>query len=175
MENPKADNKENEIKKEAPAEEAKQFAGPRRGGQRPRQTEEGKELIEKVVTIKRVAKVVKGGRKFSFNALVVAGDGKGNVGFGFGKGNEVADAIRKGLNDAKKNFFRIPLKGTSIPHEIIGHYNPIRSPKVLEINGDRARYWLGVGAQPSDTVVGLLKKQSILDSDGKVIAAPIEA
>ncbi|MFA6320723.1 MAG: 30S ribosomal protein S5 [Candidatus Omnitrophota bacterium] len=85
-------------------------------------------MIEKVVTIKRVAKVVKGGRRFSFNALVVAGDGKGNVGLGFGKGNEVADAIRKGLNDAKKNFFKIPLKGTSIPHEIIGHY---KAAKVL--------------------------------------------
>jgi len=83
-------------------------------------------LIEKVVTIKRVAKVVKGGRRFSFNALVVAGDGKGSVGVGFGKGNEVADAIRKGLNDAKKNFFRLSLKGTSIPHEIIGHYKAAR-------------------------------------------------
>ena len=82
--------------------------------------------IEKVVTIKRVAKVVKGGRRFSFNALVVAGDGKGNVGFGFGKGNEVADAIRKGLNDAKKSFFKIPLRGTTIPHEIIGHYKAAR-------------------------------------------------
>jgi len=68
---------------------------------------------------------------------------------------------------------RSPRDGKFI--EIIGHYNPIRSPKVLEINGDRARYWLGVGAQPSDTVVGLLKKQSILDSDGNVIAAPVEA
>ena len=83
-------------------------------------------MIEKVVTIKRVAKVVKGGRRFSFNALVVAGDGKGNMGFGFGKGNEVADAIRKGLNDAKKSFFKIPLRGTTIPHEIIGHYKAAR-------------------------------------------------
>ena len=91
------------------------------GGQRGfAQTE--KEFIEKVVSIKRVAKVVKGGRRFSFNALVVAGDGKGKVGIGFGKANEISDAIRKGLNDAKKSFFRIPLKGTSIPHEIIGHY-----------------------------------------------------
>lgn len=113
-------------------------AGPaKKRGRRPQQARRGPRqgrgpdeegMIEKVVTIKRVAKVVKGGRRFSFNALVVAGDGKGNVGFGFGKGNEVANAIRKGLNDAKKNFFRIPLKGTSIPHGIIGHY---KAAKVL--------------------------------------------
>ena len=82
--------------------------------------------IQSKSTIKRVAKVVKGGRRFSFNALVVAGDGKGTVGLGFGKGNEVSEAIRKGLNDAKKSFFKIPLRGTTIPHDIIGHYKAAR-------------------------------------------------
>ena len=85
-------------------------------------------LIEKVVIIKRVAKVVKGGRRFSFSALVVAGDGKGSAGLGFGKAKEVADAIRKALSDAKKSFFRVPMRDTTIPHEIIGHF---KAAKVL--------------------------------------------
>lgn len=80
------------------------------------------ELAEKVVALNRVSKTVKGGRIMKFSALVVVGDGNGVVGFGLGKSNEVPDAIRKGIEDAKKNMIHVSLKGTTIPHEVMGVY-----------------------------------------------------
>jgi small subunit ribosomal protein S5 len=80
------------------------------------------QYVEKVIAINRVSKVVKGGKRFSFTALIAVGNGNGTVGCGYGKANDVASAIRKGLSSAKKNFFKVPIRGKTIPHEIIGHF-----------------------------------------------------
>jgi small subunit ribosomal protein S5 len=85
-----------------------------------------KDFTEKLIKLNRVAKVVKGGRRFSFSAIVVVGDKAGSVGFGYGKANDVSEAIRKGVDRAKKNLMQIPLKRSTIPHEVIGEFKSAR-------------------------------------------------
>jgi len=128
------ENKENEVTAEAtdatapvaeaPAERERE---PRRGGRERSQTRDRggrdadkSQFLERVVTINRVSKVVKGGRRFSFTALVVVGDGNGLVGVGYGKAREVPLAISKGVEEAKRNFFRVPRVGSTIPHPVQG-------------------------------------------------------
>ncbi len=98
--------------------------GPRRDDRnRNAEPSDGPTMIEKVVFINRCAKVVKGGRRFSFSALAVVGDGKGKVGIGYGKANEVPDAIKKGTANAHKRLVSVKLKGDTIPHEVLGEYD----------------------------------------------------
>ena len=122
-----------------------------RGGRRPRDGDsffqkEQSDLVEKVVFINRSSKVVKGGRRFSFSALVVVGDRKGRVGLGLGKAGEVADAIRKGNEDAKHNLMTISLKDTTIPHEVFSEFGGAKillrpaSPGTGIIAGKTVRY-----------------------------------
>ncbi len=87
-----------------------------------------KEYVEKLIKLNRVAKVVKGGRRFSFSALTVVGDQNGRVGYGFGKANDVAEAIRKSIEKAKNNMIRVPMKRATLPHEVLGEF---KSAKVL--------------------------------------------
>jgi small subunit ribosomal protein S5 len=130
-----SDNKETEVTTEAPEAGAEQAQteprndrGDRRGGRGDRnqgrrdRNDRGtdNQFLERVVTINRVSKVVKGGRRFSFTALVVVGDGNGVVGVGYGKAREVPLAISKGVEDAKRNFFRVPRSGATIPHPVQG-------------------------------------------------------
>lgn len=93
-----------------------------------RDRDRDKEFTEKLIKLNRVAKVVKGGRRFSFSALVVVGDQKGRVGLGFGKANDVTEAIRKSIEKAKKNMIHLPLKNGTLPHEVIGQF---KSAEVL--------------------------------------------
>ena len=96
------------------------------------------DLQEKVIEVRRVTKVVKGGRNFRFAALVVVGDENGHVGKGAGKAMEVPDAIRKAVEDAKKNLINVPMVGTTIPHQVNGHFG---AGKILINNACCSRYW----------------------------------
>lgn len=123
-----------------------------KGPQKKRQEDFGTEFEEKVLYINRCSKVVKGGRKFSFSALILVGDGQGHVGYGFAKANEVSDAIRKGSDAARKNIYTIELEGTSIPHEV-------------EVDWDGARVLLKPAPAGTGVVAGS-KVRSVLELGG---------
>ena len=125
-----ADEKELEVQTEEATEETSlELNGESQSKDRPRRPRQRRErpveespYQEQLISIGRITKVVKGGRRLRFNALVVIGDGKGLVGFGTGKAHEVPDAIKKAAKDAEKNLVKVPLYGTTIPHQIVGHY-----------------------------------------------------
>ena len=117
--------------------------------------EEKKQLIDKVVDIRRVAKVVKGGRRFKFSALVVVGDGQGMVGYALGKAHEVPDAIHKAVERAKKNMIKVPLMGSTICHEVIGHFG---AAKVLLKPASR-----GTGIKAGGAVRAIMEAVGVQD------------
>jgi small subunit ribosomal protein S5 len=146
-----------------------------------------KDFVEKLVKLNRTAKVVKGGRRFSFSALTVVGDRKGNVGYGFGKANDVSEAIRKSIEKAKRNMVRLPIKNGTIPHEIIGLFKssevllkpacsgtgiiaggPIRA--IMEAGGVTDVLSKSIGAKNQYNVVKATFNGISLLMDGKVVA-----
>lgn len=133
-------------------------------------------MRERVVHVNRVAKVVKGGRRFSFTALVVIGDGQGQVGVGYGKAKEVSEAIRKGTDDAKKHMIKVFLKGTTIPHEIIGKHGAARV--LLKPSGEGTGIRAGLSIRAVAEAVGIhdiLGKSLGSDNANNVVAATMDA
>ena len=165
------------MEQRKPRENGPRRNGPRRNGPRrnngPRAE---KEFEERVVTINRVTKVVKGGRKFRFAALVVVGDKKGRVGFGFGKAKEVPDAMRKATDDAFKNIVEVKLKGSTIPHDVEVKYNASRI--LLKPASEGTGVIAGGGARPVVELAGIkniLTKSLGSNNSANVVRATIKA